>query len=118
MTEPASNQSNGMRPQAAHAGWRRVTGMLCLLAFLTASIGHIAHQIDYGQRHGAQGASMYAVSLGVCPACVALHSSFAETPYHYRQSELSVRLSSAISYQGPPAFGVSLPFFVRPPPAA
>jgi hypothetical protein len=92
--------------------------VVCLLASLTASLGHLAHKLDSSQAREGQSASIYAVSLGVCPACVALHSSSAETPYNCRQIEVSVSFFPAISYQGPAAFGVSLPFFVRPPPAA
>lgn len=97
---------------------QRIIATVCLLAFVTVSLCHIAHNLDYGQKHSGKSPSIYAASIGVCPACVALHSSSAETPYECRQSELPIRFSPAISYQGPAVPGVSLPFFVRPPPTA
>jgi hypothetical protein len=96
---------------------QRIAATICLLAFVTASIGHVAHNLDFGQKRAGKTASLYSASLGLCPTCVALHSLSVEQQYSGAQIQVAVPFPQPISYQGPAISGESLPFFVRPPPS-
>ena len=97
--------------------WRKMGAVVCLVAFLGTGLGHVAHRVDCGLLNTGTAAAICSASASVCPACTALHTSFAEAPFQNLGDHRPVRFDPHGQYRSPSLSGEFLIFFVRPPPA-
>ena len=96
----------------------RSLALFCLTGLLCLSVVHSGH---FYLTDVSRGQAEFWAALGgdsLCPACIAIHSSVAEPPFHPSSSTEVVHSQFVRNYESPLASPNFFWLFVRPPPSA